>query len=94
MASHSSEPVAMTARLAALLQWLLLAAVGVVSVGLVAENVAGAHHRLHVIGVGLLVGIPFIVTAVVALAAVRSHPRVAAFAAATLGLVALGAWIA
>ena len=84
----------MTRRLAALLQWLLLVAVGVVSVGLVAESVTGAHHGLHVIGVGLLVGIPFIGTAVVALTALRSHPRLAAFAAATLGLVALGAWLA
>jgi hypothetical protein len=92
--SRSSEPTSLTPRLAALVQWLLLAAVALVGIGLVAEAVTDRQDWFHVIGVGLLVGTPFIVTVAVALAAFRSHPRLAAFAAATLVLVALGAWVA
>lgn len=94
MASRSSEPAALTARLAGLVRWLLLAAIALVGIGLVTESLTGVHDWFHVIGVGLLVGTPFLLTAAVALAAVRSQPRLAAFAAATLVLVALGAWIA
>jgi hypothetical protein len=94
VASRSSEPTSLTPRLAALVHWLLLAGIALVGIGLVTEGITGVHDWFHVIGVGLLVATPFLVTAAVGIAAFRSHPRLAAFAAATLVLVALGAWVA
>lgn len=94
MGSRSSEPAALTARLAGLVQWLLLAAIALVVIGLVTDTITGARGWFHVIGVGLLVATPFLLTIAVTVAAFRSHPRLAAFAAATLVLVALGVWVA
>jgi hypothetical protein len=94
VASPASETARLAARLATLLRVLLAVTVAIVVSGVVLKVLRGRDDWLHAGGVALLVTTPFLATLTVAIAAVRTHPRLTVFAAATLVLVALGVWIA
>ena len=92
MASPSSDrstPGSGRRWLARLLSGCLAATVALVVAGLVTDRIA-----LLIAGLSLLIGTPFIAALAIALGTFASRGRLAAYAAATIAIAALAAWLA